>query len=107
MWVGHDSFISNGRVIYSFESLITLKQPSRNMRGRQIHLFTKDGNIVYYNGENDIYILERNKMARKKTPPKKSRVAGEIKKLQRSEDLLIGKAPFCRLVRGKWLILSF
>ena len=35
MWVGHDSFISNGRVIYSFESLITLKQPSRNMRGRQ------------------------------------------------------------------------
>ena len=47
MWVGHDSFISNGRVIYSFESLIILKQPSRNMRGRQIHLFTKDGNIVY------------------------------------------------------------
>ena len=35
MWVDHDSFISNGRVIYSFESLITLKQPSRNMRGRQ------------------------------------------------------------------------
>ena len=62
--------------------------------------------ILYYNGENNIYILERNKMARKKTPPKKSRVAGEIKKLQRSEDLLIRKAPFCRLVKGKWLILS-
>ena len=62
--------------------------------------------LLYYNGENDIYILERNKMARKKTPPKKTRVAGEIKKLQRSEDLLIGKAPFCRLVKGKWLILS-
>ena len=63
--------------------------------------------ILYYNGENNIYILERNKMARKKTPPKKSRVAGEIKKLQRSTDLLIRKAPFCRLVKGKWLILSF
>ena len=37
MWVGHDSFISNGRVIYSFESLITLKQPSTNIRGRQNH----------------------------------------------------------------------
>ena len=35
MWVDHDSFISNGRVIYSFESLITLNQPSRNLRGRQ------------------------------------------------------------------------
>ena len=47
-------------------------------------------------------------MARKKTPPKKkSRVEGEIRKLQRSTDLLIRKAPFCRLVRGKWLILSF
>merc|ERR1711917_129825 len=46
-------------------------------------------------------LTERNKMARKKTPPKKaeSRVAGEIKKLKRSEDLLIGKAPFCRLVK--------
>ena len=36
----HDSFISgDGRVIYSFESLITLRQPSTNRRGRQIHLF--------------------------------------------------------------------
>ena len=26
---------ANGRVIYSFESLITLKQPPRNIRGRQ------------------------------------------------------------------------
>ena len=47
MWVGHDSFISNGKVIYSFESLITLKQPPRNMRGRQIHLFNFGGNNVY------------------------------------------------------------
>ena len=47
-------------------------------------------------------------MARKKTPPKKkSTVEGEIRKLQRSTDLLIRKAPFCRLVKGKWLILSF
>ena len=43
-------------------------------------------------------------MARKKSPPKKkSRVTGEIKKLQRSTDLLIRKAPFCRLVKGNWL----
>ena len=35
-----------GRVIYSFDSLITPKQPSRNMRGRQIHLFTFGGNNV-------------------------------------------------------------
>ena len=63
--------------------------------------------ILYYNGENNLYILERNKMARKKSPPKKkSRVGGEIRKLQRSTDLLIRKAPFCRLVKGKWLILS-
>ena len=47
MLVGHDSFICNGRVIYSFESLITPKQPLRNMRGRQIHLFTFDGNNFY------------------------------------------------------------
>ena len=33
-------------------------------------------------------------MARKKTPPKKkSRAEGEIRKLQRSTDLLIRKAP--------------
>merc|ERR1712126_747757 len=45
-------------------------------------------------------LTEGNKMARKKSPPKKkSRVAGEIKKLQRSTDLLIRKAPFCRLVK--------
>merc|ERR1712212_76186 len=45
-------------------------------------------------------LTERNKMARKKSPPKKkSRVGGEIRKLQRSTDLLIRKAPFCRLVK--------
>ena len=33
MWIGHDSFISNGRVIYSFESLITLKQPCHTKEG--------------------------------------------------------------------------
>ena len=64
--------------------------------------------ILYYNGENDIFILESDKMARKKSPPKKkSRVSGEIKKLQRSTDLLIRKAPFCRLVKGKWLNFSY
>ena len=44
-------------------------------------------------------------MARKKSPPKKrpkSRVQGEIRKLQRTTDLLIRKAPFCRLVKGNW-----
>ena len=43
-------------------------------------------------------------MARSKSPPKKSRVEGEIRKLQKSTDLLIRKAPFCKLVKGKWLI---
>ena len=43
-------------------------------------------------------------MAKSKSLPKKSRVEGEIRKLQKSTDLLIRKAPFCKLVKGKWLI---
>ena len=39
IWVDHDSFSSYRRVIYSFKSLITLKQPTPHNRGRQIHLF--------------------------------------------------------------------
>ena len=36
-------------MIYSFKSLITLKQPSPKKRGHQIHLFIKSVNYVYMN----------------------------------------------------------
>ena len=51
MWVGHDSFISNGRVIHSFKflihssSLVTLKQSLPQKRGRQMHSWLKDFNM--------------------------------------------------------------
>ena len=47
MWVVHDSYISNGRVIHPFESLITIKQPSTNKIGRQIHLFSISVKYVF------------------------------------------------------------
>ena len=58
VWVGHDSLISNGRLIYSIESLITLKQPSTNKRGRHIHLFFISGINVYNPDSGKAYTLE-------------------------------------------------
>ena len=53
------------------------------------------------NKKKKLKLLKAKKMVRRKTPPKKkkNRVNEEIRRLQRSNDLLLRKAPFIRLVK--------
>ena len=48
-YISYMTHLSPTGVIYSFKSLITLKQPSPNKRGRQIHLFNKSVKCVCLN----------------------------------------------------------
>merc|ERR1712106_615528 len=55
--------------------------------------------ITYPRAGQSTTTQSRHIMARKKTPPRKSKVNAEIMRLQKSTDLLIRKAPFIRIVK--------